>query len=196
SSHLIQVLESPAVCCIIKGRGNPFLARRVELFHSFPRRSCDRRLNSRSSLPFIESKVFSEKTGRRLVLTSHRRHARSPSRSCSRPGTRAPPAGDRRSAWRCAAAWLVWSCLLRESRRSRLATAPAWAASLALSAGSPAESNSPPSSALSRAPVQTPALPTVDSCPPPEPLAVHAHRSPLGTSLRCPTKQLLMTTTS
>jgi len=52
-------------------RGNPFLARRVELFHSFPRRSCDRRPPSRSSLPFIESKVFSEKTGRRLVLTSH-----------------------------------------------------------------------------------------------------------------------------
>src|ERR1019366_8799293 len=58
--------------CIIKGRGNPFLARRVELSHSFPRRSCDRRPPSRSSLPFIESKVFSEKTGRRLVLTSHR----------------------------------------------------------------------------------------------------------------------------
>ena len=28
--------------------------------------------HSRSSLPFIESKIFSEKTGRRLVLTSHR----------------------------------------------------------------------------------------------------------------------------
>ena len=54
-------------------RGNPFLARRVELFHSFPRRSCDRRPHSRSPLPFIESKVFSGKTGRRLVLTSHTR---------------------------------------------------------------------------------------------------------------------------
>ncbi len=36
-------------------------------------------------------------------------------------------------------------------------------------------------------PIQTPARPTVDFCPRLKPLAVYAHRSPLGTSLRCPT---------
>src|ERR1019366_8458767 len=36
----------------------------------------------------------------------------------------------------------------------------------------------------------------VDFCPRLKPLAAHAHRSPLGTSLRCPTKHLLSTTAS
>lgn len=30
-------------CCIVRGKGNPFLARRVELFQPFPKRSADRR---------------------------------------------------------------------------------------------------------------------------------------------------------
>jgi hypothetical protein len=45
-------------------------------------------------------------------------------------------------------------------------------------------------------PVQTPVLLTVDFVPLPELLAVYARRSPLGTSLRCSTKQLLTTSTS
>src|ERR1019366_5238299 len=125
-----------------------------------------------------------------------RRHARSPSRSCRRRKTRAPPAGDLRSAARYAAVWLVGSCLLPESRRSRRPTVPAWAAWLALSAGSPAESNNPTSCVPSRGPVQTPALPNVDFCPRLKPRAVYDHRSPPGTSLRCSTKHLLTATTS
>src|ERR1035438_6283939 len=62
--------------------------------------------------------------------------------------------------------------------------APVWASSLALSAGSPAESNNPASCARSPGPVQTPAPPTVDFVPLPEPLAVYARRSPPGTSDR------------
>src|SRR5271157_1685047 len=84
--------------------------------------------------------------------------------------------------------------LLPEWRRSRPSTAPAWAASLALSAGSLAESNNPTSCVPSPGPIQTPARPTVDFCPRPKPLAVYAHRSPPGTSLRCPTISALGST--
>src|SRR5208337_1092945 len=93
----------------------------------------------------------------------------------------------RRSAERYVAVWLVCFGLLPESCRSRLPTAPVWAASRALSAGSPAESNNPASCARSRGPVQTPVLPHADFYPLPEPLAVYARRSPPGTFLRCPT---------
>src|SRR5271166_4498347 len=78
---------------------------------------------------------------------------------------RAPPANGRRSAERYVAVWLVCFGLLPESCRSRLPTAPVWAASRALSAGSPAESNNPASCARSRGPVQTPVLPHADFYP-------------------------------
>src|SRR5208337_3326331 len=41
---------------------------------------------------------------------------------------------------------------------------------------------------------QTPARPTVDFCPRLKPPAVYAHRSPLGTYLRCPTISALGST--
>src|SRR5271157_937835 len=107
---------------------------------------------------------------------------------------RAPPANGRRSAERYVAVWLVCFGLLPESCRSRLPRAPVWAASRALSAGSPAESNTPTSCVPSPGPIQTPARPTVDFCPRLNPPAVYAHISPLGTYLRCPTISALGST--
>ena len=56
------------------------------------------------------------------------------SRSCSRRRTRTRSAAAQRSASPCAGAWLAAACPLPESRRSRLATAPASDASPAADA--------------------------------------------------------------
>src|SRR5664280_1323952 len=74
--------------------------------------------------------------------------------------------------------WLAASCLLPEWRRSRPATAPAWVASLPAVAGSQEAPSNAASSGSSYARSQTRALPPVDSCPPPVPLAEPDHRAP------------------
>src|ERR1035441_3276349 len=115
------------------------------------------------------------------------RPARSPSRSCSHPCRRVPTANAQKSASPYAVVSWVAACRFPEWRRSRLPTAPAWAASGAAAAGSPVALRSAASSALSLALRQTLSLLSVHSCSPPEPLAVSAHKSPLSTSLRCST---------
>lgn len=104
---------------------------------------------------------------------------------CSRPCSRALPAGGRRSASRCVVVSWVDSGRLSEWRRSRPATAPAWAASPLARAGSPAARRSATSCARSRGRSQTRSLPRVDFFPRQKLLVVHVHRVPPSTFLRC-----------
>ena len=115
------------------------------------------------------------------------RPARSPSRSCSRPCNAC--SARSRSKIRFAVCRCFLGFVLSSSRMASITPtqAPAWAASPALSAGSPAEPNTAASSAPSREPVRTPALPPAHFCPRRKPLAAHAHRAPLCTPLRCST---------
>src|SRR5271157_9152 len=98
--------------------------------------------------------IVPESPGRRSS-----RRARSPSRSCSRPRSRARLLAARRSAWPYASASSAAAYPPPIWRRSRPATAPAWAAGSASAAGNPAAKNTPASCRSSSAPAQTPGPP-------------------------------------
>ena len=148
-----------------------------------PRRSPPRLLRSRLGLRLARGSAARTSLERRASTG-----ARNPSRSYSRPRTRALPAIARGSAWRCAAAGVAGSCLLPEWRQWQPATDPAWAAAPPSAADTRAVLDTPASSAPSCGPDRTPVPLPAGSAPPHELPAVPLHTVPLCTYLRCPTK--------
>ena len=117
--------------------------------------------------------------------------ARSPSQSCSRRCSRALLATARRSASRCAVAFVAGSCPLPEWRQWRLATDPASAAEPAFAADTLAAPDTPTSSAPSCVPARTPAPLPAGSAPPHKLPVAPLHTVPRCTCLRCPTETRL-----
>src|SRR5271156_3409609 len=113
---------------------------------------------------------------------------RSPSRSCSRLCNRTPLAVARRSASRCAAAFVAGPCLLPEWRRWHLAMDPASAVAPASAADTRAAPDTPASSTPSCGQARTPVPLPAGSAPPHELPVALLHTVPPCTCLRCPTE--------